>query len=79
MKHVQHLTAQSIKLEHYMGPWIKSWDGCYLFQNYEEEEKAVHEWLWMQGTNSVIKEFLNLYEYIKRGKMHQWVLWLWWK
>jgi len=38
--------------------------GYYLFQNYEKEEKAVHKWLRMQESNSVIKEFLN---YIGRG------------
>jgi len=68
MKHVQHLSAQTNKLEHCMGPWISSWDVNW-FWNYEKEEKAVHKWLWMQETNSVIKEFLNLY--MKRGKMHQ--------
>jgi hypothetical protein len=71
MKHVQQLTAQTNKQETPFGS-LNQQLGCYLFQNYEEEENVVHEWLWMQETNSVIKEFLNLY--MKGGKMHQWAV-----
>jgi hypothetical protein len=57
MKHVQQLTAQTnIKAEPLYGS-LNQQLGCYLFQNYEEDEKVVHEWWRMQGTNSVIKEF----------------------
>jgi hypothetical protein len=48
-------------MEHSLGPWINIWDVT-DYKIVRQNRRVVYELLWVQGTNIVMMELLDLYQ-----------------